>query len=151
MDNMQKLVKAVEINIKFNDKYKLMYYEPEAYNRITDIISDMRKNKEIEQEERHTLYSIFKHYYRNFYKIKQLIDSEPRVHAQKFIGKRKIREFIFKRDGYKCLKCGNINKLQIDHINPISRGGENKLSNLQTLCNSCNSKKRDNFKDYRNG
>lgn len=148
---MQKLVKAIEVNIKFNDRYSLMYYEPDAYNRIMDIVSDMRKKKEIEPEERHTMCSIFKHYYKNYYKIKQLIDLEPRTNAQKFIGRKKIRNFIFERDGHKCLKCGNKNKLQIDHINPVSKGGENKLSNLQTLCNSCNSKKRDNFKDYRNG
>ena len=76
---------------------------------------------------------------------------QPRYIAQKFIGKKNIREFIFKRDNYKCLKCGNVKNLQLDHIIPISKGGENKLMNLQTLCNSCNSKKRDNFKDYRNG
>ena len=31
------------------------------------------------------------------------------------------------------------------------KGGENKISNLQTLCKSCNSKKSDNYKDYRYG
>ena len=46
---------------------------------------------------------------------------------------------------------GKNTKLQLDHIVPISKGGLNRLMNLQTLCNSCNSIKRDTYKDYRYG
>jgi len=31
--------------------------------------------------------------------------------------------------------------LEVDHILPISRGGDNNRSNLQTLCSRCNSSK----------
>jgi len=151
MTNYDKLLKLIEVNIKFNDKYGLQYYEPSAYNKISEIISLMRKNKELDPHEHYVISNSQKHFYLNYYKIKELNYKEPRIIAQKFIGKRNIRNFIFKRDKFRCLKCGNINNLQIDHINPISKGGENKLFNLQTLCNSCNSKKSDNFKDYRNG
>lgn len=77
------------------------------------------------------------------------LNAKPRKLASIFISNKKIRRFIFKRDDYKCLSCGGTNNLSIDHINPVNRGGENKLSNLQTLCKSCNSKKSDKYKDYR--
>lgn len=151
MTNFEKLIKSIEVNIRFNDKYCLQYYEPSAYNRISELISLMRKNKELSIEEHYTISKVQKHFYLNYFKIKNLNEAQPRIIAQKFIGKKKIRIFIFNRDKHQCLKCNKKTKLQIDHINPISKGGENKLSNLQTLCNSCNSIKRDNFKDYRNG
>ena len=149
-ENLEKLKVAVEVNLRFNDKYGLQYFEPDAYNRISGIISLMRKNKEIDLRERHIIAEMYHHLYRNYYKIKDLENAEPRKIAQQFIGRKKIRLFIIKRDGNKCLKCKSDLKLQLDHIIPISKGGQNRLSNLQTLCNSCNSKKRDTYHDYRN-
>lgn len=138
-------------NYKFNDFYKLTFLTFESYHLIDSALSEMRKTKEICGEDYHLLIGIFKHYYENSKKIKELDLMQPRYIAQKFIGKKNIRKFIFKRDLHKCLKCKNSNKLTLDHIIPISKGGENKIFNLQTLCTSCNSKKRDTFKDYRNG
>lgn len=48
---------------------------------------------------------------------------------------------VFARDGYKCRQCGSSDGLSCDHIFPESKGGRLELSNLQTLCRSCNSKK----------
>lgn len=52
-----------------------------------------------------------------------------------------------KRDGWKCTKCGfspdkdERHLLHADHIVPLSKGGRNVLSNLQTLCYKCHEKK----------
>ncbi len=53
--------------------------------------------------------------------------------------KRRIK----KRDGYKCLCCGEDAKylLQVDHINPRYFGVDNSDENLQTLCSICNGTK----------
>lgn len=59
------------------------------------------------------------------------------------------REDTFKRDNYKCLKCGNKDSLSIDHIISLAKGGDNSIENLQTLCSKCNSSKGDSIKDYR--
>lgn len=53
----------------------------------------------------------------------------------------RLRHEVFRRDGYRCRECGATNKettLEIDHIVPVSKGGGNNLSNLQTLCKACN-------------
>jgi len=56
----------------------------------------------------------------------------------------KIRFDVLKRDGYRCRACGRSPanhkglELHVDHIKPVSQGGETKMSNLQTLCRECN-------------
>jgi len=52
-----------------------------------------------------------------------------------------LRNKIFRRDGFKCTKCGSTEKLHIDHIIPFSVGGQTEENNLQTLCSKCNIQK----------
>lgn len=55
-----------------------------------------------------------------------------------------IRVKVLSRDNFKCVFCGKSPAihpgiiLHIDHIKPFSKGGDNSLENLQTLCNKCN-------------
>jgi 5-methylcytosine-specific restriction endonuclease McrA len=55
--------------------------------------------------------------------------------------KQKQRTKIFERDGYKCVWCGSQKNLQVDHIEPLLKGGTDEDANLRTLCGSCNIKK----------
>ena len=48
---------------------------------------------------------------------------------------------ILERDGYRCQSCGAESHLCIDHVIPVSRGGDSSDDNLQVLCHSCNTKK----------
>ena len=52
-----------------------------------------------------------------------------------------LRMQVYERDKYRCVTCGTHLNLTCDHIYPESLGGETSLSNLQTMCKSCNSKK----------
>jgi hypothetical protein len=48
---------------------------------------------------------------------------------------------IFKRDGFTCQYCGKRppnTVLHLDHIIPVSKGGDNKTENLITACVDCN-------------
>ncbi len=56
---------------------------------------------------------------------------------------------LCERYDYRCLRCGEQKPLTVDHVIPISKGGPNDISNLQPLCGSCNSTKRDKTIDYR--
>jgi len=50
-----------------------------------------------------------------------------------------------------CRKCGDTDKLQVDHIVPLFAGGDNSKSNLQVLCHSCHQIKTQNdFTAYQN-
>ena len=63
------------------------------------------------------------------------------------------RLYIFIRDGWKCQHCGvNTKKYykkkhprspEVDHIHPLSRGGEHSYRNTQCSCRTCNIKKGD--------
>ena len=85
-----------------------------------------------------------------------------------------LRAFVFRRDGFCCVRCGwespapmpdydgrsipaltaerarsrwvtipTLNYLEVDHVQPRSRGGSNHPDNLQSLCRRCNSGKCD--------
>ena len=58
-----------------------------------------------------------------------------------------VRQYVFERNGYQCQSCHKIDlsghSLQVDHIQPLAKGGSNDFSNLQTLCVRCNLQKRD--------
>jgi 5-methylcytosine-specific restriction endonuclease McrA len=62
-----------------------------------------------------------------------------------------VRKYVYQRDKYQCQSCGQTDletNLTIDHIIPLARGGQNDISNLQTLCCKCNQRKTDKI-DYR--
>ncbi|VVB17083.1 unnamed protein product [Arabis nemorensis] len=51
------------------------------------------------------------------------------------------RKNILLRDDYTCQYCSSRENLTIDHVIPISRGGEWTWQNLVAACSRCNSKK----------
>ncbi|XP_071710555.1 uncharacterized protein [Rutidosis leptorrhynchoides] len=51
------------------------------------------------------------------------------------------RKNILTRDNFSCQYCSSTENLTIDHVLPMSRGGEWKWENLVTACLSCNSRK----------
>lgn len=53
-----------------------------------------------------------------------------------------VRQYVFQRDHCQCKSCGSSTQLEIDHIIPLAKGGTNDISNLQTLCRTCNQRKK---------
>lgn len=57
---------------------------------------------------------------------------------------RENRNEIFERDGYKCHYCNKqLTRFSatLDHIQPVSKGGDNSYDNLITACLHCNSER----------
>lgn len=40
-----------------------------------------------------------------------------------------------------CVACGSGDRIEIDHVIPVSRGGRESIGNMQPLCRSCNASK----------
>lgn len=55
-----------------------------------------------------------------------------------------LRWAILKRDHYTCRYCGSTDgPFHIDHVYPVSKGGETSYDNLVTSCPYCNGQKKD--------
>lgn len=130
-------------------KYGQPYLTVTDEARMNDLISLGLKLNLFPEENRSVLRSIARRGGKNRIQVFTRLENEPRRIARAFTSKKNIRQWVFNRDGNRRLKCGSSKSLTVDHIIPISRGGENKLSNIQTLCRSCNSSKSDRYIDYR--
>lgn len=73
-----------------------------------------------------------------------LRDVKPTTYATRRQSKT-LRAAIFVRDGLACVYCGHGPKrghgLVLDHVKPVSAGGENTPANLVTACRDCNALK----------
>jgi 5-methylcytosine-specific restriction endonuclease McrA len=58
------------------------------------------------------------------------IREEPQVY-------RELRMQVLQRDGWRCQRCGSSNNLEVHHMRPRSRQGDDTETNLITLCANC--------------
>jgi hypothetical protein len=49
-----------------------------------------------------------------------------------------VRAFVWRRDEGRCVSCGSNERLEFDHIVPVSKGGSSTERNIQLLCDLCN-------------
>ena len=65
---------------------------------------------------------------------------------------QKIRERVFSRDCGLCVPCQLKGKItpatEVDHIQPIHKGGTDSLDNLQSICDECHKDKTADDKGY---
>ncbi|MGH9680385.1 MAG: HNH endonuclease [Candidatus Acidiferrales bacterium] len=50
---------------------------------------------------------------------------------------RQLHHEVLKRDGWRCQGCGRTESLQVHHIKPRGRLGDDAEENLITLCSDC--------------
>lgn len=56
-----------------------------------------------------------------------------------------VKMYVWNRDSGKCVKCRSQEKLEFDHIIPLSKGGSDTARNIQLLCENCNRSKGDSL------
>jgi len=82
-----------------------------------------------------------KYVIRNIPPRKNTSNNPPKVSIKRNVS-LSTRTKVLERDKYTCQMCGRNRhegvKLEVDHIIPVSKGGSNNMSNLQTLCFDCN-------------
>lgn len=145
---MKEISLIVENDMKYVDRYHIQYFDHDGYQKVCSVLSKMRRLKFFTGDQYHRISQIYKTYYQNGLRYKDIVANEPRRIAQQFIGRKDIRKLIFERDKV-CLCCGSSEKLSLDHVIPVNKNGPNTIENLQTLCLSCNSRKSDKIIDYR--
>lgn len=61
-----------------------------------------------------------------------------RLRARRREISRFVSRAVFARDGRLCRFCGATERLELDHIQPWSLGGQDTVDNLRVLCKPCN-------------
>lgn len=56
---------------------------------------------------------------------------------------KKEWEWVVNMFNGRCAYCGKEGKMQMEHVDPINRGGSHDISNIVPACKSCNSSKHD--------
>ena len=71
-------------------------------------------------------------------------------HRRRANGKitRKVLDSVYQKYSYKCVYCKTSDNLSLDHIKPVSLGGDNSFNNLQVLCMTHNLSKGNRERPY---
>ena len=70
-------------------------------------------------------------------------ENRARYLACKYVSDKQDRESLVEQYARGCAYCGSVDRLEVDHKYPRSRGGKSSLDNLRWLCLPCNRSKQD--------
>jgi len=115
--------------------------DDDTFEKTRKKLSLLRKFKIIDGEDHRIARYSLRRQRLNHYQYIWKMEDKRRQQANIFIAKKKTRDAVFKKYGERCVECGSYIDLTMDHIIPVSKGGEDIIENLQPLCKSCNSKK----------
>ena len=62
----------------------------------------------------------------------ELSHEQPKRHVMAF-----IRQAVYRRDGERCVECGQQDGLTLDHLVAAQDGGSDTMSNLRVVCRTC--------------
>jgi 5-methylcytosine-specific restriction endonuclease McrA len=108
-------------------------YGASSYEELRNALETLSRHGHTISLTKETLRSLY-----NETDIDWSFDVSPRYSDDWELRKREV----FARDGYTCTECGaSSTEIHAHHIEPLSAGGSNDLSNLTTLCSSCHEAK----------
>lgn len=99
--------------------------------------------------DRNTEVMLIKHFVlrreRQYDRIRREVEALENVERLETVSREPIpdsvRLFVWQRDKGQCVKCGSRERLEFDHIIPVSAGGSSTERNVQLLCETCNRSK----------
>ena len=141
---------------RLEDRHKQIKMElfPVDNIDVDSMLEELQSRKfliryEAEQHKYIEITNFIKHQDPHYKEVASVIP--PRVGTENFIKATGItraqRARILDRDAHKCKKCSSDEHLCIDHIMPVSRGGDSSDGNLQVLCIGCNTRKGNKIDD----
>lgn len=90
-------------------------------------------------QNKHEAFGLCRKHYAKFYRT----DTHNKRRARKLdngvfkVTKKELNR-LYKSQ---CLSCGSLDRISLDHVIPISRGGRHSIGNIQPLCLKCNQRK----------
>ncbi len=119
-----------------NAKSKVILGKNIDYDKIVDF-SNLRKIIFVEIQ---FLIYILKDIVETNWPPDQTQDNTSEERPNRHISKE-VKIAVWRRDQGKCCECGSKEKIEFDHIIPVSKGGSNTERNIQLLCERCNRQK----------
>jgi len=150
--------KLADLNYKLKHPEKRKQIWGEYYRKNKEEL--LAKNKIYRDKNRQKVLGIYKSYRENnkekiakaFTKYRL---ANPDVYVRSQHNKRAkmagVEVFVISRRDIKkilnssCTYCGSTKRISVDHVIPISRGGNHSVGNLTAACFSCNSSKNNRF------
>ena len=70
--------------------------------------------------------------------VVQLLPAKRRGARRRESIPERVRHEVWRRDQGRCVECGSQERLEFDHIIPLSKGGSNTARNIELRCESHN-------------
>ena len=156
--NGRATVRQIATQLLLQDRSQLEYYEHITKNMVGKVLV---KNRAIadKQDDEYSLNGFGELSPAEISQLSEICDSKIReyvesrgpaiwAHRKKSAGyiSGTTRYEVLKRAKFRCELCGisaEKKALEVDHILPRNKGGSDDITNLQSLCYSCNAMKRD--------
>lgn len=126
---------------KLNEFYKNNNIEFFLYNNTIYMIRDL-----FSEDDAKLL--IMEHYdseRKKFERLKNKFSGIKETKHERIRIPESVRIEVWRRDQGMCAQCGSREKLEYDHIVPVSKGGSNTSRNIELLCETCNKRKSNNI------
>ncbi len=140
------------VNDYHNFEFVQAYLNDSDWERI--VIKGNSEDDMHRVESRDDLWIKWKHVYTTFDQRQNFVYSfyfEPVIEKNRKSNQKRetipqhVKNKVWQRDNGLCVLCGKNEKLEFDHIIPVSKGGSSSYRNLQLLCETCNRTKHANL------